>query len=543
MLCPSCKRQMRRHAAACDACGAPAGTDEIAYDLVLPGGARVALAGELTVGRGRGNTIRLQDPSVSRHHVRVRQMRLEDVGSSHGTLVDGHRVRDAALRDGSLIRLGDSDLHVERRRAHTDAGRTLIVRPGATITVGASSRVSPGVPSGDRRPRLRSGWALKRLDATEGPQRWVLKDLHEGGMLQLSDTDAELLGRLDGLLTVHELLDDAERRFGAEGLARLAEMLAEFADRGLLAGIDAADEAPPASLTARLLRPRRWTWRHAGRFVDALYARGGWALFTTPAWMVGGALTLAGVVAFATLLAGGAQRPFYVAGELSLGAAVFILGRVLVALVHELAHALTVASFGRTVGAGGIRLVLIFPYLFVDASDAWFESRRRRIAIAAAGPVCDLAVGGACALATVGLDGAARDIAFQLALGAYLGALFNLNPLLDRDGCRLLSDAMREPDLRRRARLRVVRVLAGERDRQGSRALLVYGVAVIAWSVLTAAFVIAASQQLRAGLESHIPAPAAWTLLAAVYLLLLAPPVALIAPPLLRRARGARDAG
>ena len=537
---------MRRRTAACDACGAPAGTDEVAYDLVLPGGARVALAGELTVGRGRGNTIRLQDPSVSRHHVRVRRMFLEDVGSTHGTVVDGQRVSDAALRDGSRIRLGDSDLLVERRRMSIDAGRTLIVRPGATITVeglDASSPVSAGAPSGDRRPRLRSGWALKRLDASEGPHRWVLKDLRERAMLQLSETDAEVLGRLDGSLTVHELLDDAERRFGAEGLAQLAELLAELADRGLLAETCAADEAPAESLAARLLRPRRWTWRRAGAFVDAVYVRGGWMLFTRAGWVVGGALALVGLAAFAALLASGAHRPFYVADQLSIGAATFILGRVLVAFVHELAHALTVASFGRTVGGAGVRLVLIFPYLFVDASDAWFEPRRRRLAIAAAGPACDLAAGGACALAAVALHGTGRDIAFQLALGAYLGALFNLNPLLDRDGCRLLADALREPDLRRRARLRVARALAGQRDPEGSRALLAYGGAALAWSLLTALFVVAASQRFRPMLESHVPVAAAWALLAAVYLLLLAPPLALIAPALLTRARGVRDAG
>ena len=70
-----------------------------------------------------------------------------------------------------------------------------------------------------------------------------------------------------------------------------------------------------------------------------------------------------------------------------------------------------------------------------------------------------------------------------------------------------------------------------------------YGGAALAWSLLIAAFVVAASQRFRPVLEAHVPVAAAWALLAAVYLLLLAPPLALLAPPLLTRARGARDAG
>ena len=64
----------------------------------------------------------------------------------------------------------------------------------------------------------------------------------------------------------------------------------------------------------------------------------------------------------------------------------FLLGRFLVVAVHETAHGLTMASFGRRVEKAGIKLIAIFPFAFVDTSEAWFEPRRRRIAISAAGP-------------------------------------------------------------------------------------------------------------------------------------------------------------
>ena len=59
-----------------------------------------------------------------------------------------------------------------------------------------------------------------------------------------------------------------------------------------------------------------------------------------------------------------------------------------------------------------------------------------------------------------------RDIFFQLAFAAYLGAFFNLNPFVERDGYQILVDVLREPGLRRRAREQLLRRLSG----QGGRA-------------------------------------------------------------------------
>ena len=63
----------------------------------------------------------------------------------------------------------------------------------------------------------------------------------------------------------------------------------------------------------------------------------------------------------------------------------------------------------------------------------------------------DLTIGGAAALGAIATSGTLQDVFFQLALAAYTGAIFNLNPLLDRDGYHILVDLMREPGLRRRS--------------------------------------------------------------------------------------------
>ena len=85
--------------------------------------------------------------------------------------------------------------------------------------------------------------------------------------------------------------------------------------------------------------------------------------------------------------------PFVVAQKVGVGALIFMLGRFLVVAVHETAHGLTMASYGRRVRRAGLKLLFVFPYAFVDTSEAWFEPRRRRIAISAAGPISDLSIG------------------------------------------------------------------------------------------------------------------------------------------------------
>ena len=120
-----------------------------------------------------------------------------------------------------------------------EAGRTIVVRPGASLVVpavGAAGRERAATQFG-MRPRVRSGYALKRLDASEGAQRWVLKDLAQRTrFLRLSDNDAELFELLDGTRSLVELVGDVPSSASARrGPARLARLLADLGERGFLA--------------------------------------------------------------------------------------------------------------------------------------------------------------------------------------------------------------------------------------------------------------------------------------------------------------------
>jgi hypothetical protein len=79
----------------------------------------------LVVGRGTEADVRINDPGVSRRHVEfavdsvttasgARDLRIEarDLGSTNGILIDGHKVTKAGVRDGSVVRVGNTTMTV-----------------------------------------------------------------------------------------------------------------------------------------------------------------------------------------------------------------------------------------------------------------------------------------------------------------------------------------------------------------------------------------------------------------------------------------------
>jgi putative peptide zinc metalloprotease protein len=463
-------------------------------ELVLADSTRVPVVAEMTIGRAPGASLVLADPSVSRVHARISAAEeIEDAGSSHGTYLDGVRVTDPLpLRDGAIVRLGDAELRVERRREAEEAGRTIVVSSDSPAPVLMPAPPAQGTHFG-LRPALRTGYALKRLDASEGRKRWVLRDLESGTFLRLSDNDSTLFQMLDGSHTLVELVRLAEQRFGATGPARLARLLTDLGERGFLEGVASGQPAveAPTSRWRKLVKPREKIFSGLGPRIESLYRGGGWLFFTRPALWFFATLIVAGLATFVALIVGRYGTPFVVASKFGWGGLVFLLGRFFVVAFHETAHGLTMASFGRRINRAGVKLIAIFPYAFVDTSEAWFEPRRRRIAVSAAGPVSDFSIGAVFAICALALpDGVVRDICFNLAFAAYVGGFFNLNPFIERDGYHMLVDWLNEPGLRRRAKEQLERRLTGNKVATDSPVLARYSLWGIGWSVLAACFAI-----------------------------------------------------
>jgi diguanylate cyclase (GGDEF)-like protein len=89
-----------------------------AYLIVLQGsnvGEMYRLeGGECVIGRGTAATIRLGDDGISRRHAKIvvsgNAVKIEDLGSANGTLVNGALIQQSALRDGDKIQLGSTTI-------------------------------------------------------------------------------------------------------------------------------------------------------------------------------------------------------------------------------------------------------------------------------------------------------------------------------------------------------------------------------------------------------------------------------------------------
>jgi putative peptide zinc metalloprotease protein len=521
--------------------------------LVLPDGGRVPVEDHMTIGRAEDATVRIEDPTISRRHARIALgpdgAVIEDAGSRFGVLIDGRPLAGPRrLEPGTEIRLGNAVLRVEpavpgswSSNAHDTPrpGRsdTIVVPVGATRD-GLRAAASPA--DGSIRPRLRSGWALKRIADDPHDARYVLRDLRTDAFVRIDDEDAQLLGLLDGRRTIGELLAEATTLLGPAGAGRLARLIADLGDRGMLDGVAATPkvEAKPG-LVRRVLTPREWTFDWVGDWFEGVYASWG-RLWFSPLAVTGLILlSLGGLVTFSYLIGARYGTPLVVAHRLLLGGLVFIAGRFLLVALHETAHGVTLGHYGRRTKRAGLRLVMIFPYAFVDTSEAYFEPRARRIAVSAAGPLSDFSCGAAFAIAcALAPKGNVRDVLFQLAFAAYVGAFFNANPFLDRDGYQILSDWLGQPRLRERARAQLSARLSGRASEvEGSSLLGRYAIAGLVWSLIGAGFVIVLSLRYYDRLSALAPHGLVVAGFIGFFVLLMLPVVFALGAPLLRRAR------
>jgi hypothetical protein len=94
--------------------GAPMGAPAAPSFWVEINGVRHPLARPVTsMGRGTDVDLRVDDPSVSRRHAEIRTGTpsvISDLGSTNGIVVDDQHVRQAQLRDGSVIHLGNTTI-------------------------------------------------------------------------------------------------------------------------------------------------------------------------------------------------------------------------------------------------------------------------------------------------------------------------------------------------------------------------------------------------------------------------------------------------
>lgn len=130
-----------------------------------------------TLGRDITNDIVINDPEVSRHHLRIARTAdgcsLEDLGSTNGTFVNGQRISGSRpLNNGDMIGLGETvTLGYERLRPSQAGGQENISGSPMSPTVPVQSNPQGYAPYGQpqQQAQPQQGYSPYAQPATQQP--------------------------------------------------------------------------------------------------------------------------------------------------------------------------------------------------------------------------------------------------------------------------------------------------------------------------------------------------------------------------------------
>jgi putative peptide zinc metalloprotease protein len=171
-----------------------------------------------------------------------------------------------------------------------------------------------------------------------------------------------------------------------------------------------------------------------------------------------------------------------------LGLVYFSIAVILAKIAHEFGHALAARRYGCSVRAMGVALLMFWPILYTDTTDAWrLRDRRQRVLIGLAGMMVEVGIAAVCLLLWNFLpDSFLRTVLFMLATSTWIMTLVvNLNPLMRFDGYYVLSDLTGVENLQERSnamgRWRLREALFGHGQpspEEGKRWLILFAYAV-----------------------------------------------------------------
>ncbi len=227
-------------------------------------------AGEIVIGRAATAAIRVDDPGVSREHVRIArgpsgEFMAEDLGSTNGTWLNGVGIRSAALSEGDRLQIGTSteflfgvnreriQAEIRLRQAVFAAGSGTwewFVGSGALQLYGGIARAL-GHDGDDTEPRAEDAWARVHPDDREPLRARLDAALREG---KTFESEVRLL-RPDGTIFrvamtgepfrepdgrpvrfAGGLLDVTERRLADAELRRQSLLFDSLADAVVIVG-------------------------------------------------------------------------------------------------------------------------------------------------------------------------------------------------------------------------------------------------------------------------------------------------------------------
>jgi putative peptide zinc metalloprotease protein len=299
----------------------------------------------------------------------------------------------------------------------------------------------PDPPPSAWQPELAPGVEIRQFNGS-----CLLAAPQGRAYLQLDADAPTWLTALDGTTSTVHLTE----RFGGH----LPALLTELREGGFLV------DSPPAPPARRVVLTRHGLeFAGAERLVRLLHPLGRPLLTRTGLLLI----AVLGVLGIALWAGGALPQPLARTTPTAATAVIIVALDFGLVVIHELAHALVLEHYGRHIGRVGIGTYWGGLSFYVDASAALLLPRRARLLQAAAGILADAAVIGVLAATASLLDPRPAAILSQAVVLALLNILLNSTPLLELDGYWILTDALQQPDLHRRARAALTDVATGNR--------------------------------------------------------------------------------
>jgi putative peptide zinc metalloprotease protein len=319
------------------------------------------------------------------------------------------------------------------------------------------------------RPRLVDDIESAKLTTRDGVEYVVVHSPTAGKYLKLDPREFQVMQRMDGTRTVHQLVDEFFKAYGLVAFARIPGLVNRLRESRFLTDppVDVwltldrslaprkADEL--AARIARGFVQTRIPLAGADTHINRVYQRVARPMFSRPAILVGAVFALAGPALFAIELFRGRYDVYRLGGSVAAAALLYAVLTFIAVVLHELGHGCAVVHAGRRVREGGFLIYFGLPSAYVDTSDVWMVPRRARLRTSLAGPWTGLVFGGITATLTVILPRSpVGTVLFALTLVFAVAELVNFNPLLELDGYYMLIDLLEKPLLRPRS-IRFVR--------------------------------------------------------------------------------------
>jgi len=173
-----------------------------------------------------------------------------------------------------------------------------------------------------------------------------------------------------------------------------------------------------------------------------------------------GTVVVAGVAA---MLAGRPDLPS-VSAHPAIEALLMLFLTLLIAICHELAHAVALVHYGREPTRAGFGFYWGALCFYVDSTAALTLTRRQRVTQALVGLAVNVVALSVCAVAAHLCSSPLLAIVFwRVSVLGLVGVAVNLAPILEVDGHWALADLLDEPDLAPRARRSLALALRGRR--------------------------------------------------------------------------------